>query len=157
VAVCAYFDIRLICLSDLAADCDFLGPDQSSFSAMTVPCGITTAIVHNDTHHPYRQRSNICHELAHCFLGHACTPPLLENGDRAHDGSVEAEANWLSGNLLISNQAADHIVRNGLTAQAQGLYGVSLQMLTYRLRMSGAHRIQQRRMHSTIRRASGAW
>ena len=138
--VCAHFDIVLLKLSEL--DCDasrFLGANRSAFSAATVPYGAATAIVHNDTHHPFRQRSNICHELAHSFLGHECTPPLTEDGERARDGGIEAEANFLAGALLISNEAALHIVRNGLVTSAQLLYGVSQAMLEFRLRVSGAH------------------
>jgi IrrE N-terminal-like domain len=149
--VCAHFDIVLLKLSEL--DCDsssFLGANHSCFSAVTVPCGLRTAIVHNDSHHAYRQRSNICHELAHCFLGHQCTPPLTESGERARDGGVEAEANFLAGALLIPNEASIHIVRQGLVSAAQGVYGVSQPMLDYRLRVSGA-----RTIHSRIVQAVG--
>ena len=143
--VCAHFDIVLIRLSDLGGkSAAFLGRAQSSFSAVTVPCGFKTGIVHNDSHHPYRQRSNICHELAHCFLGHECTPPLTEDGERVRDGGIEAEANFLAGALLIPNEAAIHIVRQGLVPTAQRLYGVSQVMLEYRLRMSGARKIDER-------------
>jgi Zn-dependent peptidase ImmA (M78 family) len=143
-AVCERFDIRVISLSDLDDASPFLGSGQSAFSAVTVPCGIDTAIVHNDAHHPYRQRSNICHELAHCFLGHECTPPLTEAGERARDGTIEAEANYLAGTLLMTNEAALHVLRNGIVSQAQHLYGISSSMLNYRLRVSGAHTIYQR-------------
>jgi hypothetical protein len=124
--VCTEFDIELLTLSEL--DCDssaFLGSRQGSFSAVTVPCGFRTAIVHNDAHHEYRQRSNICHELAHCFLGHECAPPLTEDGDRSRDSSLEAEANFLAGSLLIPNEAAIHIVQQGLVPIAREIYGVS--------------------------------
>jgi len=143
-AICAHFDIELIRLSDIDQQSVFLARDNSPFSAVTVPCGFTTAIVHNDSHHPYRQRSNICHELAHCFLGHKCTPPLTASGERARDGGVEAEANFLAGALLMPNEAAIYVVRSGLVTQAQGLYGISRQMLEYRLRVSGAQLIQER-------------
>lgn len=150
VAVCAHFDIHLIPLRELDATNSFL-QHTSSFSAVTVPCGHKTAIVHNDAHHPHRQRSNICHELSHCFLGHECAPPLTEDGSRTHDGGIEAEANFLSGALLIPNEAAIHIVGQGLVSQAQHLYGVSAPMLNYRLRVSGAQRIHERRLQQ-IRR-----
>jgi len=154
-AVCAHFEIGLHRLSDIDPDSPFLGAANSSFSAVTVPCSWHTAIVHNDSHHPYRQRSNICHELAHCFLGHKCTPPLTEKGERARDGGIEAEANHLAGTLLIPNEAAIYIVSEGLISQAKIIYGVSEPMLTYRLRISGAHRIHERRLEN-IRRAAGA-
>jgi Zn-dependent peptidase ImmA (M78 family) len=105
-----------------------------------------TSVVHNDSHHRNRQRSNICHELAHCFLGHKCTPPLTEKGERIRDGGIEAEANFLGGVLLIPNEAAIHIVSNGLIYAGQNLYGVSPAMLDYRLKISGAHQIHERRM-----------
>jgi Zn-dependent peptidase ImmA (M78 family) len=144
VAICAHFEIALIKLSEIDPQSPFLCDDNSPFSAVTVPRGITTAIVHNDSHNVYRQRSNICHELAHCFLGHQCTPPLTPDGERARDGGIEAEANFLAGALLMPNEAAIYVARAGLVAQAQGLYGVSRPMLEYRLRVSGAQRIQER-------------
>ena len=144
--ICTRYDIRVIRLSDIDPLSLFLRDASSAFSAVTVPCGHETAIVHNDAHHPYRRRSNVCHELAHCFLGHECTPPLTEDGERARDGGIEAEANFLAGALLIPNEAALHIVSIGLVPTAQRLYGVSEPMLTYRLRISGAHTIYRRKM-----------
>lgn len=143
--LCDYFEIELIPLSKL--DCDsspFLGSESSCFSAVTVPCGRRLAIVHNDSHHPYRQRSNICHELAHCFLGHDGAPPLTSEGDRFHDSGVEAEANFLAGVLLVPNEAAIYVVKNDLISDAQRIYGVSRPMLDYRLRVSGALTIKRR-------------
>lgn len=144
--ICAHFDVLLVKLSELgSADRSLLEHENSVFSAVTVPCGAQIAIVHNDSHHPYRQRSNICHELAHCFLGHKCVPPLTPAGERARDSGIEAEANFLGGCLLVTNEAAVHIACNGLVGAAQQIYGVSPSMLEYRLRMSGALAIQRRR------------
>ncbi|TXH84782.1 MAG: ImmA/IrrE family metallo-endopeptidase [Rhizobium sp.] len=70
IAMCSHFDIQLLKLSDINPQSPFLGSESSAFSAVTVPCGVKRAIVHNDSHHQNRQRSNIAHELAHCFLGH---------------------------------------------------------------------------------------
>lgn len=143
--ICTRLDIRVIRLSEVDPHSPFLTHASSAFSAVTVPCGHETAIVHNDAHHPNRRRSNICHELAHCFLGHKCTPPLTEDGERARDGGLEAEANFLAGALLIPNEAALHIVSTGLVPTAHRLYGVSDQMLTFRLRISGAQTIYSRK------------
>jgi len=49
--ICDRFDIQLIKLSELDWRCPFLKSDSSCFSAVTVPCGLNTAIVHNDSHH----------------------------------------------------------------------------------------------------------
>ncbi|MGL3111806.1 ImmA/IrrE family metallo-endopeptidase [Bradyrhizobium sp. BR 1432] len=105
MAICNHYDIHLSKLSEIDPRSPFSGAKSSLFSAVTVPCGYRTAIVHNDSHHPHRQRSNICHELAHCFLGHECAPPLTEDGDRARDGGIEAEANYLGGVLLVTNRS----------------------------------------------------
>lgn len=142
--VCARFDIRLLKLSQVEPDSAFLRGESAKFSAVTVPRGGQTAIVHNDSHHPHRQRSNICHELAHCFLGHQCTPPLTTDGERTHDSGIEAEANFLAGTLLLTDEGAWHVLRKQLMSEAQHLYGVSEQMLKFRLRVSGAY-IRMRR------------
>ena len=42
--------------------------EQDSFSAITIFAGTARLIVHNDSHHPHRQSSNIAHELSHCIL-----------------------------------------------------------------------------------------
>jgi len=139
VLVCERFDIRLLKLSEIDPTTPFLRSESTKFSAVTVPCGPYTAIVHNDSHHPHRQRSNICHELAHCFLGHECTPPLTPDGERARDGSVEAEANFLGGALLLTEEGALHILYRQLVAEAQHIYGISEAMLNYRLKISGAY------------------
>jgi Zn-dependent peptidase ImmA (M78 family) len=146
IGVCALYDITLMRLSELGSDCAVLeGADTSFFSAVTVPRGVHRAIVYNDFHHPHRQRSSICHELAHCFLGHECTPPLTPKGERAYSGGLEAEANFLGGALLISNEAAIRIALAGTHPETvQAVYGVSLDMIEYRLRMSGAHIIARR-------------
>jgi len=145
-AICARYEIALIPLTEIDPQSPFLCENNGKFSAVTVPRGHQTAIVHNDSHHPHRQRSNICHELAHCFLGHKYAPPLTEEGERTRDGGAEAEANFLGGAMLITNEAALHIISNRLIYQAQAIYGVSKPMLDFRLKVSGAHTIYNRRM-----------
>lgn len=151
VLVCSHFEIELLKLSEVEPGSPFLGVHQDAFSAVTVPRGLTTAIVHNDRHHPYRQRSNICHELAHCFLGHQYVPPLLQNGERSRDSGIEAEANFLAGVLLITNEGAMRIMADGLYYEAQEIYGVSKPMLDFRMRMSGAQTVFQRRRDNARR------
>lgn len=143
--ICTHFEIDLWKLSEMPCDVTaFLGVSRSVFSAATVPYRHRVAIVHNDSHDPNRQCSNICHELAHCMLGHKAAPPLTEDGARNYDSGIEGEANFLGGALLIPNEAAIYIVRNELTATARLIYGVSNQMLQYRLHVSGAHVVHER-------------
>ena len=114
--------------------------DPGSFSAATVPFEDgRRAIVYNDSHDPGRQNNDIAHELAHILLGHQSTLPIDPRGKRLIDHGIEEEAGWLGGTILISNEAATHIVRMKMGTQAAcGLYGVSLPLLQMRCNLSGA-------------------
>jgi IrrE N-terminal-like domain len=139
LAVCDHFDIDVVPLSKYGnAVIHFIRVERGAFSAVTVPCGLRRAIVHNDAHAPDRQRSNIMHELAHAFLGHPPCSTFNCDGERHYDSGIEAEAAFLGGALLITNEAAWHIVRAQLRGVARQMYGVSQPMLDYRLRISGA-------------------
>lgn len=156
LAVCDYFEIQVVPLSGFGETAKhFTQVERNAFSAVTVPCGLRRAIVHNDAHHPYRQRSNLMHELAHGFLGHPPRAAFDCDGERNYNGGIEAEASFLAGALLITNEAAWHIVQSELTTIAQGMYGVSGKMLDYRLRVSGAIKraeyLQAKRASSTQR------
>jgi Zn-dependent peptidase ImmA (M78 family) len=97
-------------------------------------------IIHNDSHDCGRQRSNVSHELSHVLLGHPFTYPIDASGCRNHDHDIEDEAAWLGAAILISNEAALHIVRIGMDSEtACETYGVSPPLLRMRLNGSGAH------------------
>ena len=96
----------------------------------------------------------MAHEIAHAILVHPPQPFDHARGRDFHQG-VEAEANCLAGHILIPNAAALHIVRSGGEASAGDRYGVSNQMLQWRLGASGA-RIRQQRWQRGRRPANGA-
>jgi hypothetical protein len=114
--------------------------DPGGFSAATVPCGPhKRVIVHNDSHDRSRQRSNIAHEIAHILLKHQFSLPIDTSGCRNVDRDVEDEATWLGSVILISNEAAMHIVRSSMDkSEACRKYGVSAPMLRMRINASGA-------------------
>ena len=119
----------------------FSGAGRSVFSAVTIFDGATRLIVHNDSHSPGRQASNVTHELAHALLLHPPTPALDERGCRYWNTEIEEEANWLSGVLLVPDEAAISIVRKGIAREeAASYYGVSKQMITFRVNVSGAEK-----------------
>ena len=89
----------------------FMSTNRSDFSAVTVFWGIERTILHNDSHSMGRQASNLAHELSHALLLHPSTPPIDSRGCRDWDPMLEEEAEWLAGALLISDEAALHIVR----------------------------------------------
>lgn len=115
--------------------------DPEAFSAVTVFRGARRAIWHNDSHAPGRQASNIAHELAHALLLHAPSVGVEVDGSRDWDGEAEAEAGWLGPALLISDEAAFAIARDGTPYEdAARIYNVSLRLLRFRLGVTGAER-----------------
>jgi Zn-dependent peptidase ImmA (M78 family) len=123
--------------------------EKRSFSAVTVFCRSRRCIIYNDAHH--RQASSIFHELSHGILGHPPTPPMNEYGCRHYDKAIEDEANWLGPALLISEEAALHIVRTGmLMPDAIKAYGVSDDVITMRLNVTAARRRIARGSRTTV-------
>lgn len=133
-------------LSDFREDAkgafrQFSGSGRSVFSAVTVFDGNRRLIVHNDFHSAARQASNLCHELAHGLLLHPPTPALDDRGCRFWSKEIEEEANWLSGVLLVPDEAAIAVVKKGIgLAYAATLYGVSKEMMQFRINLSGARK-----------------
>jgi Zn-dependent peptidase ImmA (M78 family) len=123
--------------------------DSGAFSATTLRIDLgKRVIIHNDTHDRRRQRSNVSHELSHVLLGHPFTYPIDSSGCRNHDRDIEDEATWLGATILVSNEAALHIVRVGMdTEEACETYGVSQPLLRMRLNGSGAHIRARRTYH----------
>jgi Zn-dependent peptidase ImmA (M78 family) len=112
---------------------------QKDFSAITLHKGAARLIVHNDSHGEKRQASNIAHELAHGILLHPPKPLLDPEGSRYYDAVIEAEANWLGPALLISEEAAMHIARLGLTvAKASEVYKSTEDVVRMRLNVTNA-------------------
>lgn len=141
----AHLGFNIVKLSDYASNepkaVSYFRSDkgQREFSAVTL-CGQDIPwIVHNDFHHPRRQAANIAHEAAHGLLCHPPAPLTGANGARMFNREHEDEANWLGPALLISEEAALHIVEHRLpNAEACQLYGVSSELLQMRLRVTGA-------------------
>lgn len=119
----------------------FLGEGRNTFSAMTIFSGPARLIIHNDAHSQGRQSSNLAHELSHALLQHPPMPPLSELGLRNFNKEFEEEAAWLAGVLLVPEAVALNIARQGLNLDvAANKYGVSSQMIRYRLNVTGAKR-----------------
>jgi Zn-dependent peptidase ImmA (M78 family) len=113
--------------------------EQESFSAITIFTGTARLIVHNDSHHPHRQSSNIAHELSHCILEHEPAPLRDDDsGCRDWNASYEAEADWLGGTLLIPREGGLHFVKVGWSIEEIAAhYRVSEQLAKWRLNQTG--------------------
>ncbi|MCQ9163110.1 ImmA/IrrE family metallo-endopeptidase [Arthrobacter sp. STN4] len=143
LVLAGYLEIPVLTLSDLAQDHSAIGylldGGSEVFSAATVFYGTERTIVHNDAHSPGRQNSNLAHELAHGLLLHPPTPALDDRGCREWNQSIEDEAGWLAGALLVPEAAAIAIARGKWTRdEAAAHFGVSNQMIQYRLNATGA-------------------
>ena len=93
------------------------------------------------------------HELGHALLLHPPTPALDHRGCRLWDHSIEDEAQWLAGALLLTEDAALWIVRSGTSVTpAAERFGISEQMVTYRINVTGARaRVARARRFRVIR------
>jgi len=113
--------------------------DPQSFSAITIFDGYRRRVIHNDSHHPRRQASNIAHELSHGILGHMPMPVLDKHGCRYFNKKQEDEANWLGPALLISEEAALYIVKMEMSIdEVVNLYHVSKDLAKMRINVTGA-------------------
>jgi hypothetical protein len=115
----------------------------SVLSAMTIfpdwP-GRRRVIIFNDANSNARQNSDVAHELSHGLLLHEPRGAIV-SGCRDYPRAEEDEAAWLSGCLLVPRAAAVMIAFAGTPiAVAASEYGVSSQMMTYRINSTGARR-----------------
>lgn len=108
-------------------------------------------IIFNDANSEPRQNSDLAHELAHGLLMHEPRSAIM-NGSRLYSTADEEEAAWLSGCLLVPREAAVAVAMAGTTMSVAAIeYGVSTQMMTYRVNSTGA-----RRQAEASRRKRGA-
>lgn len=119
------------------------GGDRSILSALTIFPNWPSRqriIVYNDFHSLARQNSDVSHELSHGLLLHEPRHAII-NGCRDYNKTEEDEAAWLSGCLLVPRDAAVQIAKaQQPLSDAADTYGVSLDMMTWRINSTGAQR-----------------
>jgi uncharacterized protein DUF955 len=158
-ALAAHLDIPIWSLSEFVAAEPLIAPllnhESGAFSAVTVFCGTRRTIVHNDGHSDGRKNNNLAHELAHGLLLHPPTPALDNNGWREWNQQIEDEATWLAGELLVTKEAAMAVAR-GQWAEgfAAAHLGVSVDLIRWRVNVSGARTIVQRAQAARARRGA---
>jgi hypothetical protein len=126
-----------------------LSGDSDGWSAVTITDGVKHVIILNSAHSVGRSASDLMHELSHIIIGHSPgRVDITEDGSlilNTYDKAQEQQANWLAGCLLLPREALLWILREGLSREAAAQrYGVSVQMLEYRLNVT-AVRLQIRR------------
>ncbi len=123
----------------------FVVADPGSFSAVTIFRGYKRLIVHNESHHPNRQASNLSHEVSHSLLEHKPTPVVSADGQRYWDPEVEEEASWLGAALLVPRSGALSMAKSDCTvAEIAAHYGVSESLARWRITQSGVAQQVQR-------------
>lgn len=154
----SYLDVSIWPVTELGLDEEtlrhLLVVDSDSWSAITVSAAGRDALITNPRHRSGRLSSDLMHELAHLLLGHDPTTMYVVGDEgialREFDQAKEQEADWLAGALLLPRGALLAIV-NGRTDYGSACYtfGVSRQMLEFRLRVTGVKRqIERRRQRS---------
>ena len=120
-----------------------LRADVSSWSAVTMEADDRRFIIHNTSHAPTRQESNIMHEAAHILCKH---PPgeIVRFGPfslRRYNQDQEDEAEWLGAVLQIPRKGLLRLARDRMPVSAIAEhFGASEQMVTYRLDKGGVRK-----------------
>lgn len=116
----------------------FLVTRSKAWSAAIVPVGTARLILENDAHEHVRRRSTVAHEMSHHLLEHPFPTSLLtEDHDRAFSPKTEKEALFLSGELLVPEQACRKLAFKGAdNAAVSEQFRISAQMA--QMRMKGA-------------------
>lgn len=141
------YGITVVQLSDLdgAARDHFLRADGSALSGALIPHGTGVVILENDAQPLTRRRTTMCHKLAHVVLEHQFGVSLSDERKCGLGGVQEAEADWLSGEILIPNEGAFRLAReNASDEEAADTYGVSLALARWRMNHSGARKVMER-------------
>ena len=120
--------------------------DAGAFSALLLPLYKGRRIIlFNDANSPGRRNSDLAHEVSHVLLAHPPRSLFDGSGCRNFDRDMEAQANCLASHILIPNEAARNIVYSRRDPGAVcAAYGVSRDMLKYRLNASGAQKQHER-------------
>lgn len=142
----AYLEVGILEFDELdlsaGARRQLLEVDPESWSGMTIKADRRTGILVNPVHSAERQHSTITHELSHIILDHVPTRVDLGPGGimlvSEYSEDDEAEADWLSGALLLPRDALLQCRIRGMTnAAIAGRYKVSGPLCEWRVRMTG--------------------
>ncbi|MBX3091630.1 MAG: ImmA/IrrE family metallo-endopeptidase [Cryobacterium sp.] len=150
------FGVPFVSLQELAptttAVDHFLRDRPERWSAAIVKNGSGHLVVYNNAHAEVRVRSDLAHEVAHLVAEHVLNASWRNDHNCSGASKLqETEATELAGALLVPVSAARmHAVRGGSPDALALKYAVSLEMATWRMRVSGGEIIAQR---SRARRA----
>ena len=119
--------------------------DRDSWSAVAISHNGKRLVVLNSGHSEARQTSSLAHELAHIILNHTTDQAVLSDEGFLfrgnYDADQEQEANWLAGCLLVPRDGLLAAGRRNSDHRYLAMrFGVSIDMIAWRLRMTGVSR-----------------
>jgi hypothetical protein len=156
-AFASEYGIRVVLLSSLdgAARDHFLRAEGSALSGALIPVGTGQLILENDAQPLTRRRTTMCHELAHVVLEHKFGLSLSDERKCGLGGEQEAEADWLSGEMLMPYDGAFRLARANVSDEgAACAFDVSLAVARWRMNHSGARKVVERTQAKRSRRTA---
>lgn len=145
--MCRLLNIPIYTPSDIPGlsneyQAELLNDGASHWSAVSIFNGTSHIIIHNPTHTPARQQSNLMHELAHILCEHKLSESEkivgLPEALRDFNEEKENEANWLGGCLQLPRPALLYCMRKGLSIDDIAThYNCSVEMAQYRINITG--------------------
>ena len=134
--------------------------DPESWSAVTISQGDVKLVILNSGQSARRRANSLCHELAHILLNHRSDDTHLSRQGlmfrASFDNEQEEEATWLAGCLLLP--AAGLLRAYRRVSSPEWLaehFGVSRNLIEWRLRMTGAYKRTRPRMQSRAAQIRG--
>jgi len=124
-------------------DLSILSTESSHWSAATIPLHEGNyLIIHNPTHSPARQQSNLMHEIAHILCEHEVSQKTIETGLsgflRNHDEQQENEAEWLGSCLQLPRPALIWALKQQMSqTDISNHFNASEEMVRYRINITG--------------------
>jgi Zn-dependent peptidase ImmA (M78 family) len=119
--------------------------DPDSWSGITIKEGETHLVIINPTHPKTRLENTLMHEWSHTYLKHK--PKRIDISETGlilisdYEKEFEDEADWLAGAMLVPRDGLLAHRKSGKTPQQiADIYGVSKELLNWRLRMTGIER-----------------
>ena len=117
---------------------------KNNWSAAILKCGEKEFIIYNPTHSPYRQESDIMHEIAHSICKHEFNEleTTVAGGIiplRKYNKDQEDEAEWLGACLQLPRTALFYYykIKKLKVPEISQLFNASEKMVNYRLGISG--------------------
>lgn len=150
IALADLYGIPVLSLTDLGLPPPALrhfriGAGRDEFSGATLIAGPRRRVIYNPWHAAARRASSVSHEISHVLLEHEPDLSVVQGQQRLWNPRMEEEATWLAAALLVPADAALEIAKSGRPVdEAAAAFGVSRQLMEWRLNQTGARIRAQR-------------